>query len=450
MNRRRKDRARPATAAPAQIGELSAALAKLTLRDEARLRPRVQRLERDKDARGGSRARALEQLHKEILAAEARVARRAAAVPVIAYPASLPISAHIDDLRAAVDGHQVVVVAGETGSGKTTQLPKICLALGRGIRGTIVHTQPRRIAARTVAQRLADELGVPLGQAVGYAVRFNDRSDERTLRAAVTDGLLLAEIRRDPLLRRYDTVIVDEAHERSLNIDFLLGYLTRLLPRRPDLKCIITSATIDPVRLAAHFGDAPVVEVSGRTYPVEVRYRPLQTAAAAEPIDRDQPSAIAAAVEELARERPGDVLVFSAASARSATPPSCWRGRLGPAVEVLPLYSRLSTAEQQRVFAPHHWPARRAGHERRRDVAHGAGIRYVVDAGLARMSRYSARLSVQRLPIEPISQASADQRKGRCGRTSDGDLHPPVRARRTSCADRASPNPRCCARASRR
>ncbi len=425
VNRRRKDRVRTATAEPAAIGELNAALATLTLRDEARLRPRVQRLQRlvrDDDSREPERTQALERLQGEILAAQTRVTRRAAALPAITYPGSLPISAHVDELRAAVDAHQVVVVAGETGSGKTTQLPKICLGLGRGIRGTIVHTQPRRIAARTVAQRLADELGVPLGEAIGFAVRFNDRSDERTLVRLVTDGLLLAEIRRDPLLRRYDTVIVDEAHERSLNIDFLLGYLTRLLPRRPDLKCIITSATIDPVRLAAHFGDAPVVEVSGRAYAVELRYRPLrgETSSAREPADRDQPSAIGDAVEELAREGPGDVLVFCSGEREIRDAADLLRGRLGSTVEILPLYSRLSTAEQQRVFASH--SGRRV--VLATNVAETSltvpGIRYVVDAGTARISRYSARLGVQRLPIEPISQASADQRKGRCGRTSEG------------------------------
>src|SRR5919202_4187768 len=201
--------------------------------------------------------------------------RRRAAVPAVSYPPELPVSARRDDLLAAIRDHQVVVVAGETGSGKTTQLPKICLELGRGVRGTIGHTQPRRIAARTVAERIAEELRVPLGEAVGFAIRFSDRSSEDTLVRVMTDGLLLAEIQRDPLLRRYDTIVVDEAHERSLNIDFLLGYVRRILPRRPDLAVIVTSATIDPERFSRHFGGAPIVEVSGRTYPVEVRYRPL-------------------------------------------------------------------------------------------------------------------------------------------------------------------------------
>ena len=304
-------------------------------------------------------------------------------------------------------------MAGETGSGKTTQLPKLCLELGRGIRGTIAHTQPRRLAARTVAQRIADELRVPLGAAVGYAVRFSDRSGEDTLVRLMTDGLLLAEIQRDRLLRRYDTIIVDEAHERSLNIDFLLGYVKRLLPRRPELKLVITSATIDPEQFSRHFDDAPIVEVSGRTYPVEVRY-----AAADEP-ERDQIEAIGDAVDELSREGPGDVLVFLSGEREIRDTAEALSGRL-ERTEILPLYARLSTAEQQRVFK---------GHRGRRvvlatNVAETSltvpGIRYVVDPGTARISRYSARLKVQQLPIERVSQASADQRKGRCGRTSDG------------------------------
>jgi ATP-dependent helicase HrpA len=335
----------------------------------------------------------------------------AAALPSIAYPPELPVSAHREQLLEAIGSHQVVVVAGETGSGKTTQLPKLCLELGRE---RIAHTQPRRLAARTVAARIAEELRVPLGEAVGYAVRFRDRSRRDTQVRLMTDGLLLAEIRRDKLLRRYDTIIVDEAHERSLNIDFLLGYLVRILPRRPDLKLIITSATIDPERFSRHFSDAPVVEVSGRTYPVEVRYRPVEDS------DRDQEDAIADAVDELQREGPGDVLVFLSGEREIRDTADVLAGRLGSGVEVLPLYARLSAAEQQRIFRPH---------AKRRvvlatNVAETSltvpGIRYVVDPGTARISRYSARLKVQRLPIEPISQASADQRKGRCGRTSDG------------------------------
>ena len=334
-----------------------------------------------------------------------------AAAP-IAYPPELPVTAHREQLLAAIGAHQVVVVAGETGSGKTTQLPKLCLELGRT---RIAHTQPRRLAARTVAARIAEELRVPLGSAVGYAVRFKDRSGPDTQVRLMTDGLLLAELRRDKRMRRYDTLIVDEAHERSLNVDFLLGYVKSLLPRRPDLKVVITSATIDPERFSRHFGGAPIVEVSGRTYPVEVRYRPVEDA------DRDQEDAIAAAVEELQREGPGDVLVFLSGEREIRDAADVLRGRLGPSTEVLPLYARLSAAEQQRVFKPSRAPRRVV---LATNVAETSltvpGVRYVVDTGTARISRYSARLKVQRLPIEPISQASAEQRKGRSGRTSPG------------------------------
>ena len=346
------------------------------------------------------------------------VERRRAAALRIAYPRELPVSGRREELRDAIRDHQVVVVAGETGSGKTTQLPKLCLELGRGLEGMIAHTQPRRLAARTVAERIASELGTELGGAVGYAVRFTDRSRPETRLRLLTDGLLVAEIQRDRLLRRYDTIIVDEAHERSLNIDFLLGHLARILPRRPDLKLIITSATIDPHRFARHFGEAvPVVEVSGRTYPVEVRYRPVEDP---EDLDRDQTDAIGDAVEELLREPPGDVLVFLSGEREIRDTAEALAGRLPHDVELLPLYARLSTREQQRVFKP--TGARRV--VLATNVAETSltvpGIRYVVDPGFARISRYSARLKVQRLPIEKISQASANQRKGRCGRVADG------------------------------
>jgi ATP-dependent helicase HrpA len=397
------------------LAELRSRLEELTLLDEHRLRRRLDRARRHPEDE-----QALARLDRDFAAAARRVERRRDAVPAITYPEALPVSARRDELLAAIRDNQVVVVAGETGSGKTTQIPKICLELGRGIRGAIAHTQPRRLAARTVAQRIADELDVDLGDAVGYAVRFNDKSSESTLVRLMTDGLLLAEIQHDRLLRRYDTIIIDEAHERSLNIDFLLGFLHQLLPRRPDLKLIITSATIDPGQFARHFGDAPVVEVSGRTFPVEVRHRPLALVEGGP--ERDQPEAIGDAVDELLREsRDGDVLVFLSGEREIRDTADALRGRFkDDDLEVLPLYARLSTGEQQKVFQPH----RRRRVVLATNVAETSltvpGIKYVVDPGFARMSRYSARLKVQRLPIEPISQASADQRKGRCGRTSDG------------------------------
>ena len=374
----------------------------------------------------GKRAGTLERIAADVEKAEQRLERRRASVPAVSYPAQLPISERVDDIKAALESHQVVVVAGETGSGKTTQLPKIALELGRGVTGTIGHTQPRRIAARTVAERIASELGCEDSDVVGYQVRFTSHASENTLVKLMTDGILLAEIQQDRLLRRYDTLIIDEAHERSLNIDFLLGYLAQLLPRRPDLKVIITSATIDPERFSQHFGDAPIIEVSGRTFPVEVRYRPL-----ADPDDpgaepRDQIDGVVEAVEELRREGPGgDVLVFLAGEREirdTSEALNSLQDRPTDPLDVLPLYARLSAAEQHRVFEP-------GASNRRRivlatNVAETSltvpGIRYVVDPGLARISRYSQRTKVQRLPIEKISQASATQRAGRCGRVADG------------------------------
>ena len=355
--------------------------------------------------------------------AQARAARRAA-MPPISYPPELPVSQRKEEILRAIRDHQVVIIAGETGSGKTTQIPKICLELGRGIEGQIGHTQPRRLAARTVAERIAEELGSPLGEAVGYKVRFTDVSADDTLVKLMTDGILLTELTRDRDLRRYDTLIIDEAHERSLNIDFILGYLRQLLPRRPDLKVIITSATIDPERFAAAFSGAPIVEVSGRTYPVEVRYRPPgETGEALSPDDRgDQGQAISDAVDELSAAGPGDILVFLSGEREIRDTADLLAGR--DRLEVLPLYSRLSAAEQHKVFQ-----RRSASSYTRRvvlatNVAETSltvpGIKYVIDPGTARISRYSHRTKVQRLPIEPISQASANQRKGRCGRTSDG------------------------------
>ncbi|MFA5708094.1 MAG: ATP-dependent RNA helicase HrpA [Mycolicibacterium sp.] len=416
------------------VREMRARLDDLTIRDAARLGRRLKGLRNPTPD-------ALHKIENQIATGAALVAARRDAVPEISYP-DLPVSASRDELAAAIAAHQVVVVAGATGSGKTTQLPKLCLELGRGIRGTIGHTQPRRLAARTVAQRIADELGTPLGETVGYTVRFTDQASDRTLIKLMTDGILLAEIQRDRRLLRYDTLILDEAHERSLNIDFLLGYLRELLPRRPDLKVIVTSATIEPERFAAHFSGAPIVEVSGRTYPVEIRYRPLEVAVggdaddAVDPDDpdhdivrtevRDQTEAILDAVRELAAEPPGDVLVFLSGEREIRDTAEALRAAdTGTRdLEVLPLYARLPTAEQQRVFAP-----RPASNLSRRivlatNVAETSltvpGIRYVVDPGSARISRYSRRTKVQRLPIEPISQASADQRAGRSGRTAPG------------------------------
>ncbi|HSK26224.1 MAG TPA: ATP-dependent RNA helicase HrpA [Jiangellales bacterium] len=411
-----------ATAVPTP-DELGRRLGGVSLRDEQRLR---RRLDRARSLRGhAARTEALDEVARAVAAAEDRAERRRATLPRISYPEDLPVSRRRDDLAAAIRDHQVVVVAGETGSGKTTQLPKICLELGRGIRGAIGHTQPRRIAARSVAERIAEELGTELGEAVGYSVRFTRQAGEDTLVRLMTDGILLAEIARDRLLRRYDTIIVDEAHERSLNIDFLLGYLHRLLPRRPELKVIITSATIDPQRFAAHFDNAPVVEVSGRTYPVEVRYRPVVDpdaepgSPAADP-DRDQVQAILDAVDELALEPSGDVLVFLSGEREIRDTADALRSHVAESAEVVPLYARLSAAEQHRVFAPHRGRRIVLATNVAETSLTVPGIRYVVDAGTARISRYSHRLKVQRLPIEPVSRASADQRKGRCGRTADG------------------------------
>ncbi|GII76320.1 ATP-dependent helicase [Sphaerisporangium rufum] len=391
------------------LAELRDRLPELMLRDQVRLRRRIDGARRIRD---GKALRGIaEQVAADIEAARARVEARRAIVPPITYPENLPVSGRKDDILAALRDHQVVIVAGETGSGKTTQIPKICLELGRGVLGQIGHTQPRRIAARTVAERVAEELGTPLGAAVGYKVRFTDHSGDDTLVKLMTDGILLAEMQRDRLLSRYDTLIIDEAHERSLNIDFILGYLKQLLPRRPDLKVIITSATIDPERFSRHFGDAPIVEVSGRTYPVEVRYRPITDE------QEDQAQAIVEAVDELCAEGPGDILVFLSGEREIRDTAEALKGR---DEEVLPLYARLSSGEQHRVFQAHRGRRIVLATNVAETSLTVPGIKYVVDPGFARISRYSHRLKVQRLPIEPVSRASADQRKGRCGRTSDG------------------------------
>ncbi len=413
---------------PSSTAELAARLPALTLRDEQRLGRRLDGARRIRKAE--ARAAVLAEIGADIDRAELRTAARRAAVPEITYPEALPVSQKKDDILAAIRDHQVVIVAGETGSGKTTQIPKICLELGRGVRGLIGHTQPRRIAARTVAERVAEELRTPLGGAVGWKVRFTDQVGDSTLVKLMTDGIMLAEIQTDRDLRAYDTIIIDEAHERSLNIDFILGWLAQLLPRRPDLKVVITSATIDPERFSRHFGDAPIVEVSGRTYPVEVRYRPLLepfdqgadaagSSGAGDP-DRDQITAICDAVDELQAEGPGDILVFLSGEREIRDTADALVKKQLRGTEVLPLYARLSSAEQHKVFQQH--SGRRI--VLATNVAETSltvpGIRYVIDPGTARISRYSHRTKVQRLPIEPVSQASANQRKGRCGRTSDG------------------------------
>ncbi|PAV27004.1 ATP-dependent RNA helicase HrpA [Tamilnaduibacter salinus] len=350
--------------------------------------------------------------------------RRADLVPALSYPDVLPVSERVEDIRRVIAGHQVVIIAGETGSGKTTQIPKICLEAGRGQRGLIGHTQPRRIAARSVADRIAEEVGESVGNRIGYQVRFTDRSSPDTLVKLMTDGILLSDIQHDRFLDRYDTIIIDEAHERSLNIDFLLGYLRKLLPRRPDLKVIITSATIEVDRFSQFFHDAPVLEVSGRTYPVDVRYRPL----AGEGDDRDQgwPDAVVDVMSEIEdyeraeKQPPGDVLVFLPGEREIRELSKELRHADLRHTEVLPLYSRLSNREQNRVFQSH--PGRRIVLST--NVAETSltvpGIRYVIDTGVARISRYSVRSKIQRLPVEPISQASANQRKGRCGRVAPG------------------------------
>ncbi|MFI9375906.1 ATP-dependent RNA helicase HrpA [Streptomyces parvulus] len=403
--------------APA-LGSLAPRLAELSLRDAHRLGRRLEGAR--KIRKPEARAAVLAEIETEVAKAEQRVGERRARVPAVSYPEQLPVSQKKDEIAAAIRDHQVVIVAGETGSGKTTQIPKICVELGRGVRGMIGHTQPRRIAARTVAERVADELDTPLGETVGWKVRFTDQvNPESTFIKLMTDGILLAEIQTDRELRAYDTIIIDEAHERSLNIDFLLGYLAQLLPKRPDLKVVITSATIDPERFSRHFGDAPIVEVSGRTYPVEVRYRPLLEEDG-DDADRDQITAITDAVEELMGEGKGDILVFLSGEREIRDTADALEKKKYRFTEVLPLYARLSHAEQHRVFQQH--TGRRI--VLATNVAETSltvpGIKYVIDPGFARISRYSHRTKVQRLPIEPISQASANQRKGRCGRTSDG------------------------------
>ena len=392
-------------------------LQRCMLADHFGFRQRLRKLER-RIKEGKPADIGLAQLEKEIAASQARRERRQASLPTPTFPPELPVSERWQEIAGLIQNNQVVILCGETGSGKSTQLPKICLALGRGVTGYIGHTQPRRIAARSLAARIAAELEQETGQSVGYKVRFHDRIGPDSHIKLMTDGILLAEIQRDRYLNQYDTLIIDEAHERSLNIDFLLGYLKNLLPKRPDLKLIITSATIDPKRFSRHFGNAPVIEVSGRTFPVELRYRPPEEACN----ERDDlmQQAIVDAVDELARTDSGDVLVFLSGEREIRETAEMLRKHAMRHTEVLPLYARLGPAEQARIFKSH--PGRRV--VLATNVAETSltvpGIRHVIDAGFARISRYSHRSKVQRLPIELISQASANQRKGRCGRVAEG------------------------------
>jgi ATP-dependent helicase HrpA len=403
----------------AEIDQLLAQLPHCRRSDRHRLRSRLRGLERAAEAGRlveGSIQAVASDIERSRKAREDRLAN----LPKPAYPQDLPVVEKRADIAELIAKHQIVIVCGETGSGKTTQLPKICLELGRGVDGMIGHTQPRRIAARSVATRIAQELDAPLGHAVGYKVRFNDRTRPDTYVKLMTDGILLAETQHDRFLDAYDTIIIDEAHERSLNIDFLLGYLHQLLPKRPDLKLIITSATINPQQFSKHFNDAPIIEVSGRTYPVETRYRP-PTSDDPEVEDLEQEPAVLAAVDELWREcGPGDVLIFQSGEREIRETAEALRKHHPPGVEVLPLYARLSADEQMKVFQPHGKPRIVLATNVAETSLTVPGIKYVIDPGYARISRYNPRTKVQRLPVERISQASADQRKGRCGRVSEG------------------------------
>ena len=397
---------------------LQSRLSDCPIRTRARLIHRLRDL-RQRRRDGKPVDRGLAELTAAVDAAVAHLEQRRAGLPVPTFDDQLPISAHRDAIATALRNHQVVVLCGETGSGKTTQLPKICLSLGLGAAGLIGHTQPRRIAARSVATRIATELGTGLGGAVGYQVRFADRTGPDTAIKLMTDGILLAETQSDRALTQYEVIILDEAHERSLNIDFLLGYLKRLLPKRPDLKLIITSATIDPERFSRHFNDAPIIEVSGRMYPVEIRYRPL-LAANEDERDRDLQQAILDAVDEVWQGGPGDILIFLSGEREIRETAESLRKHHPPNTEIVPLYARLSATEQNRVFQPHGRPRIVLATNVAETSLTVPGIRYVIDPGTARISRYSPRSRIQRLPVENISQASANQRAGRCGRISAG------------------------------
>ncbi|WP_286267645.1 ATP-dependent RNA helicase HrpA [Thalassotalea atypica] len=389
-------------------------LANVKLADKARLKKRIQGVSKIQTPE--KQQKALATIENAINKSIENKALKIASLPKVTYAEGLPVSEHVDQIGQAILENQVVIIAGETGSGKTTQIPKICLELGRGIDGMIGHTQPRRIAARTVANRIADELNSPLGETVGYKVRFNDQVSDVSFIKLMTDGILLAEMQKDRLLRQYDTIIIDEAHERSLNIDFILGYLKQVLVKRSDLKVIITSATIDPERFSKHFNNAPIIEVSGRTYPVEMRYRALNE----EDENQDIISGIIGAVEELSTISQGDILIFLNGEREIRDTAAALEKENLRNTNVLPLYARLTVQEQNRIFQSHSGRNIVLATNVAETSLTVPGIKYVIDPGTARISRYSYRTKVQRLPIEPISQASANQRAGRCGRVSAG------------------------------
>ncbi|BCG64041.1 MAG: ATP-dependent helicase HrpA [Methyloprofundus sp.] len=401
------------------LQQISKNLKKTLNKDRQPIKRQLDRL-RNELSKGKDVQEKLQQLELKLKQSIQKRNARLESFPVLEFP-DLPVSGKKDEIAALIQQNQVVIICGETGSGKTTQLPKICLSIGRGAAGLIGHTQPRRIAARTVADRIAEELKQPIGQAVGYKVRFQDKTRDSSLIKLMTDGILLAESQNDPYLNQYDTIIIDEAHERSLNIDFLLGYMRWLLPRRPDLKLIITSATIDPERFASHFFNAPIINVSGRTFPVEMRYRPIEQDEEEDETTNDVQLAILDAVDELHRDITGDILIFLSGERDIRETTESLRKHNNGRFEVLPLYSKLSVNEQERVFKS------KAGKRRivlATNVAETSltvpGIRSVIDVGHARISRYSHRSKIQRLPIEKVSQASANQRAGRCGRVADG------------------------------
>ncbi len=410
------------------IKQLSQRIPLCLSQDRPSFKRQLDRLRNDRSRPGSSNSgkNPVDQLNALAIRIDKSVStrnRRLASIPVLNFP-DLPVTGKKDDIAKLIKDNQVLIVCGETGSGKTTQLPKICLSLGLGAAGFIGHTQPRRIAARTVADRIAEELGEPIGKSVGYKIRFNDKTHADSLVKLMTDGILLAESQNDPYLNQYDTIIIDEAHERSLNIDFLLGYMKWLLPKRPDLKLIITSATIDQQRFSRHFNNAPIIEVSGRTYPVDIRYRPINTDKDEEESDEtsdDLQRAILDAVDELYRDLRGDILIFLSGEREIRETTDSLKKHHPTQYEILPLYSKLSVSEQERVFNP------KGGKLRivlATNVAETSltvpGIRCVIDTGHARISRYSHRSKIQRLPIERISQSSANQRAGRCGRVAEG------------------------------